>query len=109
MAMVFVASSVPDEGNDSLGHKILFLKPELHNLLHVPAYAVLTFLWWKALGSGGWGPTLVAGLIAVTYGALDEFHQYFVPGRLASVTDGLLNLLGCALAAIAIRLRAATT
>lgn len=106
MAAIFWASSVPDDGTESLGHEILFLKPEIHNLLHIPAYAVLTFLWWKALRPTGIrAVTIWAAGIAVTYGALDEVHQYFVPGRLASVTDGLLNLAGGAATVILLRFR----
>jgi len=101
MAAIFWASSVPDDGTESLGHQVLFLKPEIHNLLHIPAYGILTFLWWRALR-----PTGIAGVavwaagIASAYGALDEVHQYFVPGRLASVTDGLLNLTGAGLTGV---------
>jgi VanZ family protein len=48
---------------------------------------------------------LWAALIAVTFGALDEVHQYFVPGRMASVTDALLNLAGAATTALVLTWR----
>ena len=45
---------------------------------------------------------LIALLITVGYGALDEFHQWFVPGRtadpfdlLADATGGVIGLIGC--------------
>ena len=55
------------------------------------------------------GPTLAAMALAVGWGALDEVHQMFVPGRFASaadlVADGAGALVG--LAAYALRSRLA--
>lgn len=107
MALLFALSSVPDEGEGSLGRRILFPSPALQNLLHVPAYALLTWLWFRALRKREWSvrpAALTGAAVAVVYGALDEFHQYFVPGRFASITDALFNaagagvVVGCVLA-----------
>ena len=45
---------------------------------------------------------VLALLITIGYGAFDEFHQWFVPGRSADVLDlladaggGLIALIGC--------------
>jgi hypothetical protein len=96
MAMLFLLSSIPDDS--ALGHRILFPPPAVQNLLHVPVYAVLTWLWWRALRAkaGPRAAVLCAGAIAVGYGILDEIHQMYVPGRFASVTDALLNAAGAA-------------
>ncbi|MHC4224400.1 MAG: VanZ family protein [Planctomycetota bacterium] len=99
MALIFAVSSVPDhrEDTDSL---IKWVRPELQNLAHIPAYALLTWLWWRALAFRGLPrrrAVLLAAGIAIAYGALDEFHQYFVEGRFASVTDAIMNALGAAL------------
>jgi VanZ family protein len=100
MAALFAQSSIPDEGSE-LGQRVLgLIQPELHNLLHVPAYALLTWLWWKALVGRGWRSAAALGgsaLIAIGYGAVEELHQYFVPGRSLSLTDAALNALGAAL------------
>lgn len=73
----------------------------ISNLLHIPAFALLTFLWIKALGleSTNWKSgnkkALVWLLLALAcFGALDEVHQSFVPGRFASFMDFGLNLVG---------------
>ena len=103
MAILFALSSRPDEGDASLGRRILFASPTVQNLLHVPAYAILTWLWFRALKHRGWaaGPAVVtAAVVAVVYGGLDEIHQYFVPGRFASITDALLNAGGAAVVAV---------
>lgn len=45
---------------------------------------------------------LIAMLITIGYGAFDEFHQWFVPGRsadpldlLADASGGVIGLIGC--------------
>lgn len=71
------------------------------NLLHIPAFAVLTFLWIKAfqlenIGRDSRNKRALAWLLAglVCFGALTEFQQSFVPGRFASFMDFLLNSIG---------------
>jgi VanZ family protein len=101
MAGLFALSSVPDDGGGP-GAAVLFPPPALQNLLHVPVYAGLAWLLWRALR----GRALLAAAIAIAYGALDEVHQMFVQGRTASVTDALLNALGAAAVAAWVTLRA---
>ena len=74
-----------------------------YSLLHIPLYAVLTFLLMWAFRSPGAKVGLKrivliicgVGLVAV----LDEFHQSFLPTRDASVTDVALDLVGISVAA----------
>lgn len=58
---------------------------------HVAAYAVLGVLSLRAFHGGlsrlRAGAVLGAALFTVGYGALDEFHQSFVPGRHPSLGD----------------------
>ncbi len=102
MAALFALSSVPDHGPEAEGvGQVLMPPPAWHNFAHVPAYAVLTWLWWRALRLAQWslGASLVgSALIAFGYGIFDEIHQYFVPGRFLSGTDAALNAAGCVLA-----------
>lgn len=65
-------------------------------LQHATAYAILAALVWRALGSrmNAWKRALSAAGIASLYGASDEFHQWFVPGRSASVDDWVYDTLG---------------
>ena len=107
MALIFAVSSVPDDRDDP-DSRIKIVRPEIQNLAHIPAYALLTWLWWRAFASRG-GPrrraALYAAGIAVAYGALDEVHQFFVEGRYASVTDTLLNAAGAVLVVAVVYLR----
>ena len=41
----------------------------------------------------------IAALLATLYGVTDELHQWFVPGRMAEVTDLAADALGAAVAA----------
>ena len=82
-----------------------FLPPEIFlqdKLLHAAEYAVLGGLLVFALRAAGLRPgvaLLAAVVIASAFGATDEFHQSFVPGRNADVADWLADTLGAAVGA----------
>ncbi|MHB0858672.1 MAG: VanZ family protein [Anaerolineae bacterium] len=79
---------------------------------HALAYAVLTLLFWRALSHEGVRlphrlsstPVRNAALLAILYGALDELHQSFVPGRCATLVDWITDIAGalCAVALLAL-------
>jgi len=85
-ALIFAASSQP---GSSVG-----LPPPWDKLAHLIAYAVLAGLLHAAGLARRW-----AFALAVLYGASDEWHQSFVPGRDASLGDLLADAVG-ALAAL---------
>jgi hypothetical protein len=102
MAGIFALSSVPDDGS-ATGVAALFPPPALQNLLHVPVFAGLCWLWMRALRARGIAArpaALGAAALAIGFGALDEFHQSFVTGRYGTATDTLLDAAG-ALAVVA--------
>ena len=45
---------------------------------------------------------LLTILVSSAYGAIDEFHQYFVPGRDCNVWDWIADTLGAFLGALAL-------
>jgi len=75
---------------------------------HVPEYFVLTLLLFLALrdDEGGrpailprWLPALAMAIFAsILYGASDELHQAFVPGRFSEVRDVISDAIGALLA-----------
>jgi len=94
MAIIFAASSIPNLGplpggiSDTSGHSI--------------GYALLAGLLLRALACGRlggvtWRRACAAIILATVYGALDEFHQSFVPGRYADRHDILADCTGAAL------------
>ncbi len=71
--------------------------------MHLCAYFVLGFLAMGAMRSSVYGYTgnQLGVVIVLTglFGLLDEYHQSFVPGRDASITDSLADFAGAALGA----------
>src|SRR5690242_1051996 len=71
-------------------------------LLHASEYGVLAVLLVRALrGEGASWPAVLAAatIVASLYGASDEIHQAFVPGRDPAVGDWLADTTGAAIAA----------
>lgn len=100
MGMIFLLSSIPGDVEGGVLKVITTLEPSLQNLLHIPLFGLLQFLWLRGFASRGTtGAAAIAASFCITlsYGALDELHQYFVPGRYASLLDLGLNLLGVVL------------
>lgn len=65
---------------------------DFDKLIHLAEYGVLAALLLRATHS-----VPVSLLTATLYGVSDEVHQYFVPGRSASVYDALADLAGASL------------
>lgn len=72
-------------------------------LVHAAVFGLLAALWyWARRGSDGAGRAAsTATALAVLWGALDEAHQSFVPGRTADLFDLLADAAGAVLAALA--------
>ena len=97
MGVIFALSAQPslDSGLgviDLIGRK----------LIHFGEYALLCFLWWRALASVTTPrrAALLAFLIASAYAATDELHQTFVEGRHGNAVDWLIDSAGAALVAL---------
>ena len=106
MILIYSLSSIPGNGNRIPSKIIAFIKPEIQNILHIPEYGILVFLWFYALLN--FYETIpqsirIAMLISVIYGVLDEVHQFFVPGRYMGLTDIALDLTGVMLMAFYLR------
>lgn len=69
-----------------------------HRVAHLFAYGILGLLAYAAVPRGTSRGFLVAVAIASAFGAIDEFHQSFIPGRRAAVDDWLLDTASAALA-----------
>lgn len=72
----------------------------LDKLVHAGIYGLLASLWWWALlprdGGHRWAEPGWPFLLAVAFGALDEVHQGFVPGRSRDAVDWLADAVGAA-------------
>lgn len=83
MAVIFAFSSRAGDDLPNFGSWDYFFKKGAHAL----GYGLLALSYLHALPKKNY---LLAWLFAVLYSATDEFHQAFVPGRHASVTDVLV-------------------
>ena len=88
--LIFIASSIPSS-------KLDFIKDISDFLLHMLEYAVLGFLVARFFLNRP-GKTLflflMALLLSIIYGATDEIHQLFTPGRDCSVLDFFADSIG---------------
>ena len=104
MAGIYWLSSIPgdiDPESPLLSSIILWTPPAIQNLAHIPLFGVLAWLWYRSLSAWMKNGRLLFGsafLLATGFGILDEWHQLYVPGRYASLTDIALNSLGAAFA-----------
>lgn len=91
---IFYLSSIP-------GRELVAPFPYFDKCVHAFVYSVLAFFTVRALacriGRVNRTVMLMAIFIAGLYGASDEFHQLFVPGRSPDAMDVLADLCGAAL------------
>ena len=93
MAVIFHLSSQPDP-LPAVTERVW------DKALHLGAYAGLGLLFVRAfVGEGaGWiAAAMLAFAATSAYGASDEWHQLFTPGRQASVDDWITDTLGGAI------------
>jgi VanZ family protein len=90
--LIFAISAMPGQALPPL--------PGLHSdkLVHGAVYAVLGGLLWRALARTTTFNRLplvaVTVALATLYGASDELHQLFVPGRMCDVADAVADAVG---------------
>ncbi|MDY7040126.1 MAG: VanZ family protein [Chloroflexota bacterium] len=93
MVLIFVVSAQPTLPSPPDPWLDLLLKKMAHFL----EYAILAFLWWRALSGGdlhAGRPLIVAGMASILYAVSDEYHQTFVPGRHGQVWDVAVDSAG---------------
>src|SRR3954451_13215895 len=97
MGVIFAVSAQPGLNSglgliDHIGRK----------LIHFGEYALLCFLWWRALktSTNPRRAALLAFVLASAYAVTDEFHQTFVEGRHGTPVDWLTASAATATAAL---------
>ena len=88
MGLIFYLSSKP-----------IMLPKMLRNtdkIIHAIVYFILALLFYFSLLKSGLRKSLLAIslLLAISYGISDEIHQYYVPGRIASIGDVIADSFG---------------
>ena len=102
MAVIYALSAQPDLTTglgtlDLIGRKIV----------HMSEYALLCFLWWRALRTvtTPQKAIVLALAIAVAYAGTDEIHQRSVQGRHGTPVDVLIDAAGACIAAALLQRR----
>jgi VanZ family protein len=97
MGVIFFVSDQPSL-NSGLGVIDLIGR----KLIHFAEYALLCFLWWRALVTvtTPGRAALLALALAGGYAATDEYHQTFVEGRHGSPIDWAIDSAGAGAAAL---------
>jgi VanZ family protein len=71
-------------------------------VIHAGVFGLLGFLVRRALAASALPPArawLLAWVLSVGWGILDELHQSFIPNRVCDVNDALADAAGAALGA----------
>jgi VanZ family protein len=96
MAVIFSISSLPNPAPEITARVS-------DRLLHGVEYGLLAVLLVRALAREGasWGTAVLAAIVLTSlYGASDEYHQAFVPGRISDVGDWIADTIGGAVGAL---------
>ena len=104
MLLITGISSIPMDGSAENLTFLISLKPDVQNLLHIPVFGLLSYLWLRAFCSihrSFLFCCMSACLVTVVFGMVDEFHQMYVPGRYAGLLDIILNTIGAGLGIMA--------
>ena len=97
MAVIFFFSAQPNL-NSGLG----WIDHVGRKFVHASEYALLCFLWWRALRTrfDGIHALLPAWAITTLYAVTDEYHQTFVAGRHGTWVDVVIDSCGAAVLAL---------
>jgi VanZ family protein len=94
--VIFVGSSIPQLTNEKVG-----LPPGADKVVHVIEYAVLAILFCRGFGvrqlGGSVSVWLLVVAICLAVGAIDEYHQRFIPGRESDLLDFSADAAGIAM------------
>jgi VanZ family protein len=97
MGLIFYLSSQPADLHQP------WWEPIARKLGHIGGYGALTLAWIWALRGVVSNPIAVAAAISLAYACTDEYHQSFVETRHGAPVDVLIDSIGIALAALAVR------
>lgn len=77
----------------------------LDKVVHFTAYATLSALMLRAtLTPREWGTVAIIIAMVSAFGAVDEWHQSFIPGRSMSLADWIADSTGATVGSLAVRL-----
>jgi VanZ family protein len=90
MTVIFMLSSIPSQRMPAFDRYDLLVK----KFGHFTGYALLAQTFLRGLGRNDLKSIGFAWILAALYGASDELHQAFVPGRQSTLIDVGIDALG---------------
>jgi len=99
MAIIAGLSSIPGDPRHipKTFDFMLWVPPNIQNLLHIPLYAGFAWIWCRNLQRMALPvrqSTIIAFALSMLFGIIDEWHQTFVAGRYGTALDVLFNFVG---------------
>jgi VanZ family protein len=93
MLIIFTLSGISNEDLPDITFRVW------DKFLHFVVFGALGVLVYRGFVNSSWpfiknNATVYSMIFTIIYGAIDEIHQYFVPGRFASLSDWVADLLG---------------
>ena len=95
--VIIFATSMPAE---SVPQQVSTFDKTAHFSMYAVFAALLTREIAEVTGRGPWLAAILAILVAVAFGAVDEWHQQFIPGRSTELADWQADSLGAAAGAL---------
>ncbi len=92
-SVIFMFSSLPTNRTSQIYWQDFIVK----KTAHIVEYAIFTLLLYRALMESGIEKKkagIYSIFLAILYGASDEFHQSFTPGREPTVRDVIFDTIG---------------
>jgi hypothetical protein len=93
VVLIFIGSSIPHLTNEEFG-----MPPGSDKIVHVVEYLVLAVLFCRGFGvqrlGGRVSVWLLVVAICLALGAIDEYHQRFIPGRDSNILDFAADVIG---------------
>jgi VanZ family protein len=90
VALTFTLTSIPNP-------EFVPFFPGSDKIAHFVFYGIMGFLyvlWRREVGTGAAAAVLGAAIFAALLGAIDEFHQQWIPGRSMELLDWATDLAG---------------
>lgn len=97
MILILISSSIPMEREIKGIEFVMRIDARLQNLLHIPIFGLLAFLWIRSFSELKYSirkTLFLSSFISLIYGIFDESYQLLIPGRYSSVGDIVLNFMG---------------
>lgn len=92
--LIFLGSSLPSAKASDNG----LVDFAVHKSVHLFEYGVLYLLYYRSVVENIWekkaDKIFQALLFLAVFGAFDEYHQSFVPGRSARIADVMIDFIG---------------